>query len=137
MGTTKFTYLPFSGGCSSRKFSSRLPTVVVYAEAQLTSRVASARLSSPVYCQPPALGPRQDDPDVLDAGGAVEFGVGDALVGGAGGAVMETRSGMGEGGRWRFMGWAPVHRRNAPTSALQQTTVFSLLWKGYAIIWRG
>ena len=30
----------------------------------------------------PALGPRQDDPDVLDAAGAVEFGVGGALVGG-------------------------------------------------------
>ena len=48
------------------------------------------------------LRPRQDDPDVLDAAGAVEFGVGGALVGGQG---MEMWSGMGDGGRWRGMGW--------------------------------
>ena len=51
-------------------------------EGQLTSRVAQVRLSSPIYCRPLALRPRQEDPDVLDAAGAVEFGVGGALVGG-------------------------------------------------------
>ena len=85
MGATMFTYLPILGGCLNRKFSRRWPTVAVYAGGQLTLRVASVRLSSPIYCQPPALGPRQGEPDVLDGAGAVEFGVGGALVGGQGG----------------------------------------------------
>ena len=108
MGTTKFTYLPFSGGCSSRKFSSRLPTVVVYAEGHLTSRVAQVRLSSPIYCRPRVLRPRQDDPDVLDAAGAVELGVGGALGWGewAGdGEAVGDRGREGGGGAW---GGSPV-----------------------------
>ena len=63
MGATMFTFLPISGGCLRRRFSSRLPTVG----------------------QGQVLRPRQDDPDVLDGAGAVKFGVGGALVGGAGG----------------------------------------------------
>ena len=43
------------------------------------------------------FGPRQDDPDVLDAAGAVEFGVGGALVGGGGGAG--DGDAVGDGGR--------------------------------------
>ena len=51
----------------------------------------------------PALGPRQDDPDVLDAAGAVEFSVGGALVGGQGGWGWRRGRGWGierGGGSW-------------------------------------
>ena len=40
---------------------------------------------------------------MLDAAGAVELGGSGALVEGRR-PVMETRSGMGEGGRWRGLG---------------------------------
>ena len=69
----------------------------------MTLRVAPVRLSSPSYCRPRALRPRQDYLDVLDAAGSVEFGVGGALVGGRG-WVMETRSGMGGDGEVEVYG---------------------------------
>ena len=128
MGTTKFTYLPFSGGCSSRKFSSRLLTVVVYAGGQMTSRVAPVRLSSPIYCRPLVIRPRQDDLDVLDAARAVELGVGGALDGGAGGRGSRCGRGWGrEGGGWGWGGsgvgvWGGVRDvtiRVAPSDRLQ------------------
>ena len=100
----------------------------------MTLRVAPVRLSSPSYCRPRALRPRQDYLDVLDAAGSVEFGVGGALVGGQGVGDGDTVGDGGGGGAWGGLRCIGAMR---PPVALQQTTVFSLLWKGYAITWRG
>ena len=90
MGATMFTFLPFLGGCSRRRFSSRLLTVVVYAEGELTSRVAQVRLSSPICCQPSVLRHR------WCAGSGAGAGDGDA-VGDGGGREVEVRGGGSPG----------------------------------------
>lgn len=63
--------------------------------------MAPFRLSSPSYCERPALRPHQDDPDVLDAAGSVKLGVGGALdwgVGGGDGDSVGDGGGRGGGG---------------------------------------
>ena len=118
MGTTKYTLLPFLGGCTGRKFSSRLLTVVVYAGGQMTSRVAPVRLSSPIYCPAaPVIRPRQHDSDMLDAAGAVELGVGGALVGGQG---VEVHGGGSPGGGVEW--GANTVERDAPGASARFVT---------------